>query len=69
MRDLGERGEDGGKERQAGREGREETGKEEGRMAALEEVGGSCLPLLASWTLGLSGLPCGLVLTNVASLL
>jgi hypothetical protein len=38
-------------------------------MAALEEVGGSCLPLLASWTLGLSGLPCGLVLTNVASLL
>lgn len=31
-------------------------------MAALEEVGGFCLSLLASWTPGLSGLPCELVL-------
>lgn len=35
-------------------------------MAALEEVGGFCLSLLASWTPALSGLPREPVLTNVA---
>lgn len=37
-------------------------------MAAPEEVGGSCLAVLASWTPRSSpGLPCEPVLTNAAS--